>query len=173
VYVRHALGAYAGVEAAQAAGLPLVVEFNGSEVWIAKNWGAARSHMDVFLDAERAVLRAADLVVAVSEPLRGQLLDLGVAAERILVNSNGVDVDRFDRARLAKERADVRARLRAGDDTLVAVFVGTFGPWHGAEVFARAAALLPGEILRRLRLVFVGDGPRRAATVAILREAGA
>jgi glycosyltransferase involved in cell wall biosynthesis len=172
VYLRHALGAYAGVEAAQAAGLPLVVEFNGSEVWIARNWGAARAHMDLFLDVERTVLRAADLVVAVSEPLRAQLLDLGIAGERILVNPNGVDADRFDRRALAGRRAEIRERLGAGEDTIVVVFVGTFGPWHGAEVFARAAAFLPDDLLRRVRLVFVGDGPRRAATEAVLREGG-
>lgn len=172
VYQRHALGAYAGAAAAQAAGLPLVVEFNGSEVWIAEHWGAARRHMDLFGEIERRVLGAADLVVAVAEPLRTQLRDLGVPDDRILIQPNGVDVARFDPATLAAERGPARERIGVEQNAVVVVFVGTFGPWHGAEVLARAALALPAQAAPPMRFLFVGDGPARASTEAILREGG-
>jgi glycosyltransferase involved in cell wall biosynthesis len=53
-------------------------------------------------------------------------------------------------------------------------FIGTFGPWHGAEVLARAFVQLLSDapaLKDRVRLLMIGDGPRRAATEAIIREA--
>jgi glycosyltransferase involved in cell wall biosynthesis len=47
-------------------------------------------------------------------------------------------------------------------------WVGTFGPWHGAEVLIDALALLPADA----RLVMVGDGVGRAACVELARSLG-
>jgi len=170
VYLRHALGSYAGALAAQELGVPLVVEFNGSEVWIARNWGAARHQLGLLESIEARTLAAADLVVAVSEPLVAQLVEAGVPRERILVNPNGVDADRFDPATLESRRRAIREQLGAGPDECVAGFVGTFGPWHGAELLARAISRLSDGLVARTRFVFVGDGPRRPHTREILRE---
>jgi glycosyltransferase involved in cell wall biosynthesis len=127
--------------------------------------------MALFDEIGRRVLAAADLVVAVSEPLRKQLLDLGVGEERILINPNGVLAERFDPDSHAAARPATRAHLGAREDDVVVTFVGTFGPWHGAEVFARAALLVPEAV--RAKFVFIGDGPGRPRTEAILRDAGA
>jgi glycosyltransferase involved in cell wall biosynthesis len=172
VYHRHALGCFAAAAAAGRCGLPLVVEFNGSETWIARKWGEGLRHLGLFEEVERRALRAADLVVAVSKPLLAQLGEMGVPPERVLVNPNGVDPDRFSGDALAERARWHRERLHLDTNEILVGFVGTFGPWHGAEILAEAAARVENATARRLRYVFIGDGPRRAATERRLREAG-
>lgn len=172
IYARHALGFYAAAEAARRLDVPLVVEYNGPEAWIARNWGAARSGLPTFERVEDAVLRAARLVVAVSEPLCAPLVRSGVDPTRVLVNPNGVDLDAFDPGRLAEGREAARREIGAGPDDVVVGFVGTFGPWHGAEVAARAAVEIPEPARSRLHWLFVGDGPGRPAAEAAIRSAG-
>lgn len=171
IYHRHALGCFAAAEVARSARLPLVVEYNGPEVWIARNWGAARRHLELFEKIEQRSLQAADLVVAVSGALRESLHAAGVRDERILINPNGVDPARFEPARLESVRAEVRRRLGVPADAVLTGFVGTFGPWHGAEVLAEAICRVP-EQTYDLRFVFVGDGPRRARAADLLRTGG-
>jgi glycosyltransferase involved in cell wall biosynthesis len=171
IYHRHALGCYAAAEVAARAHVPLVVEYNGPEVWIARNWGAARRHLALFEEIERRALQSADLVVAVSSALVEPLRSCGVAEGRILVNPNGVDPARFDPARLEAARSEARDRLGVGPDAVLAGFVGTFGPWHGAEVLAAAICRLP-EQTYDLRFAFVGDGPGRARAADLLRTGG-
>src|SRR5262249_53598361 len=68
----------------------------------------------------------------------------------------------------------VRERLGLAGATVVG-FIGTFGPWHGAEILSRAfAALLSAhpELRPRLRLLMIGDGARMAAVRAIVDESG-
>jgi len=172
IYQRHALGCFAGAAAARRAGVPLVLEYNGPEVWIARNWGSARRHLDLFVEAERRTLRCADLVVAVSAPLVDPLREAGVTDERILVNPNGVDVDRFDPDSHREARLKIRDQLGVGPETLVAGFVGTFGPWHGAEILAQAIARLADDAIERLCFVFIGDGPGRASCEAVVASSG-
>jgi glycosyltransferase involved in cell wall biosynthesis len=133
VYQRYALGSYAGIELAQRLEVPLVLEFNGSEVWADLNWGRGEMRMaDRLIRLEQANLLAASLVVVVSEVLRDQLLEIGIPEERILVNPNGVDPERLAPYR-EHEAAAWRERLGLEEAPTVG-FVGTFGFWHGVTV---------------------------------------
>jgi glycosyltransferase involved in cell wall biosynthesis len=133
VYQRYALGSYAGIELAQRLEVPLVLEFNGSEVWADLNWGRGELRMsDRLIRLEQANLRAASLVVVVSEVLKDQVLEIGIPEERILVNPNGVDPDRLAPYR---KRGPAAWRERLGLEEAPTVgFVGTFGVWHGVTV---------------------------------------
>ena len=163
LYQRFDPANWTGVALARERGIPLVLEFNGSEVWIADHWDRPFRHRPLFVDAEAVNLRHADLVVVVSEVLRQGLLERGVDPERVVVRPNGVDTDRY---RPDIDGGAVRRRLGLGDHPVVG-FVGTFGMWHGAPVLARAAR----RVLRErpgTRFLFVGDGRDRAACEEIL-----
>ena len=142
IYQRHTLGGFAGLELARKLGVPLVLEFNGSEVWIGQQWGSGRVRMEGPLAAlERRNLDAASLVVVVSDVLRDRLLAVGIPAERILVDPNGVDVEQLApyRSRPASEW-----RERAGQPQAPTVgFIGTFGPWHGVDLLPALIAATP------------------------------
>jgi glycosyltransferase involved in cell wall biosynthesis len=85
------------------------------------------------------------------------LIGRGVAAERILVNPNGVDPERY---RPDIDGAGVRRRYGLEGRRVIG-FIGTFGRWHGAEVLAEAfGRLLSAQPAHRdrLRLLLIGDG---------------
>jgi glycosyltransferase involved in cell wall biosynthesis len=170
VYERLSLGSTAGAVLSRRLNVPLVVEYNGSELWAARNWGGTTRLEGAAARAEEATLRHAHLVVTVSEPLASELAARGVSDERIVWHPNGVDPDRFDPARFGvAELRDFRTRYGISDAAIVVSFVGTFGHWHGAEVLARAARLAA---VRggspRFHFLFVGEGARGAEVRQLL-----
>jgi len=172
IYHRMSLGSVAAVAAARRMGVPLVLEYNGSEVWISKHWGTPVRFAALIEKAEAACLKHAHLIVAVSEPLRQELLARGVEDERILVQPNGFDPALFDPGQFGPaERMAERRRLDIADDSVLATFVGSFGPWHGAEVFAQAIIEL-AKTPTPIRFLFVGDGANRAAVQQMLDASG-
>src|SRR5512133_1062790 len=107
-----------------------------------------------------ALARLASAFVAVSAPIRDELLAAGIPASRIRRIPNGVDTSRFAPAAPA-ERAGARATLGLGDGP-VAVFAGRLSPEKGADVLLDAwGRMRPGATL-----CVVGDGPARASLEA-------
>jgi glycosyltransferase involved in cell wall biosynthesis len=151
IYQRYARFSWAGVVAANRTKRPLFLEYNGSEVWVGRHWDRVGS-LDLLERYERLNLDAAARIFVVSDVERRNLEARGVAADKIVVNPNGVDVERF---RPGVGGADVRRELGIRDDKVVAGFVGTFGPWHGVEKLAEAIKLIPNE---RVRFLLVGSG---------------
>jgi glycosyltransferase involved in cell wall biosynthesis len=171
LYQRYGAHGYAGASLALARGVPLVVEFNGSAAWLGRHWGEPLRFEALADRIERVVLASAELVVVVADALRDRLVAGGIPRERILVNPNGVDPDRYSPA---VDGSRVRARHGLGGAPVVG-FIGTFGPWHGAEVLAdawgRMWARRPD--LRGARLLMIGGGARLEATRTALERGGA
>jgi glycosyltransferase involved in cell wall biosynthesis len=171
VYQRYSLNNFSGVQVARAIGVPLVIEYNGSEIWMSRHWGRPLRYESLSRRIEDLNLRAADLIVVVSHAMGEELIARGVNRDRILVNFNGVDERRYG------PDVDGRAiRRRYGLDRHVVVgFIGTFGPWHGATVLAQAYAALcrrSEDVRGSTRLLMIGDGVEREAARRILAEAG-
>jgi glycosyltransferase involved in cell wall biosynthesis len=172
VYQRYCMDNYLGPRLAADLSVPFVLEYNGSEVWVNRNWGGRRGDYRLAERIELFDLQRADVVVVVSDPLREELVARGIDEEKILVNPNGVDTDRYS---LSVSGAKVRERLGL-ERMLVIGFIGTFGPWHGAEVLADAFARLIARdpsLRDRVRLLMIGDGPTLAETRRRLEIGGA
>jgi glycosyltransferase involved in cell wall biosynthesis len=152
--------------------VPLVLEFNGSEVWAQRHWGEPVRFEGLAERIETASLRHADLVVVVSQPLVEQAVSLGASSERVLFYPNGIDPTVFDPARFpAEERRRAREALSVPADADLLTFVGTFGTWHGTDVLAAAIRRLIDEDRvwlerHRVHFLYVGDG----ALAAKVRE---
>lgn len=113
---------------------------------------------------ELAAYGAADAVVVVSEGFRDNLVDRGVPAEKIHTIRNGVDLERFTPAPIAAdERTAARARLGAGPDDVLVLYIGAHGISHGLTSIADAADRLRGE---PIRFAFVGEGAAKAQLAA-------
>src|SRR5207247_1758913 len=172
IYRQYGLNTYAGLRVAHRYGVPFVLEYNGSEVWVSRHWGRPLQYEHLSERIERLNLSAADLIVVVSRALADEIVRRGVDISRVLVNPNGVDPERY---RPDVDGRAVRARYGLGDFTVVG-FIGTFGPWHGAEVLARAFVALcqrDAQLARTLRLLMIGDGATLPSVRRILADGGA
>jgi glycosyltransferase involved in cell wall biosynthesis len=167
IYQRYSRFSWAGVEASLSTGRPLFLEYNGSEVWVGRYWDRV-GRLGLLERYERLNLAAAARVFVVSEVERRNLLRVGVADEKIVVNPNGVDAERF---RPGVGGEGVRRELGIEPDETLVGFVGTFGPWHGVVALAEAIKLVPREA--RVRFLLVGSGLLRGEVERILSEAGA
>ena len=158
LYQRHGRFVFAGAVLSRLMRAPLVLEYNASEDWMAKYWDPARFAPWLKL-CEKISIEAASLIVVVSNPLKKQLMEVGVPPERILVNPNAVDPERFH-----PECGGAKLRQELGfqpSDTVIC-FVGTFSYWHGVAVLEQAIRSLlskPQRGKRSMKFLLVGDGP--------------
>jgi len=166
IYQRYGRFTSAGVEASLRTGIPLFLEYNGSEVWIGKHWDI--SGMIPLLERfERLNLAVAARIFVVSAVERRNLLRCGIPDEKIVVNPNGVDPEEFQPG---IGGAAVRCELGVAEHETLAGFVGTFGPWHGVLTLAEAITLLPDD--SGVRFMLVGAGRLRDEVERIIRHAG-
>src|SRR4029078_200137 len=156
IYQRYARFSWAGVAATLRTKRPLLLEYNGSEVWVGKHWDRVGS-LDLLERYERLNLDAAARIFVVAEVERRNLEVRGVRPEKIVVNPNGVDVERF---RPGVGGVEARRELGIKNDEVVAGFVGTFGPWHGVEKLAEAINAMHPEV--SVRFLLVGSGSLHA-----------
>ena len=169
IYQRYARFSWVGVAAAVHTGRPLFLEYNGSEVWVGKHWDRVGS-LALLERYEQLNLQAAARIFVVSAVERKNLLARGVAAEKIILNPNGVDVQLFQPF---VGGAGMREILGVNELSLVAGFVGTFGPWHGVVELAKAIKKIPESV--PLQFLFVGSGSLRGEVERLLqaeRESG-
>jgi glycosyltransferase involved in cell wall biosynthesis len=162
-YQRHGRFVVAGALLSRWSGIPFILEYNGSEVWMADHWDPGRFRTWVRL-CEETSLSIAYLIVVVSEALKQDLLRRGITEDRILVNPNAVDPSVFQPGRGGDE---VRQQVGLAASDVVIAFLGTFHYWHGIKVLEQAIQQLlrheaADEVISRLRFLLVGEGLLRA-----------
>jgi glycosyltransferase involved in cell wall biosynthesis len=98
-------------------------------------------------------LRAADRVVAVSDHIAEQAVELGVDPKRVRVIRSGVDTLRFQ----PRDRVGARARLQVPQEARLVLFVGNLEPRKQVDILLRALARAR-ERVANVRLLVVGSG---------------
>jgi len=166
IYSRYSRFNWTAVVLSVITGLPLILEFNGSEVWVSEHWDPV-GLIPLLKRFERVNVDSAALIAVVSSAQHDSLIKTGVEPSRIVINPNGVDLDRF---RPNCGGIEFRRELGLADKVVVG-FLGTFGPWHGASVLAQAAARIGDD--PRLHFLFIGDGDERPTAEAIINASSA
>ncbi len=110
---------------------------------------------------ERFGARWADAIVCVSQQEYDSGRSSGIAAPKLTVIRNGVDVSRWPAAR-PEDRARARTELGLDPDASVAVCVGRLARQKGQDLLLAAWPAVQARE-RGARLFLVGDGPDRAA----------
>lgn len=112
-----------------------------------------------FNAVDRALMRATDTVIALSESHAAYLADSeGIARSKITIIENGIDVGRFadpDRSAVDACRSD----LGIPDGCNVVIMVAALRPEKAHEAFLEAARSLSNSI-ENIRFLIVGGGPR-------------
>jgi glycosyltransferase involved in cell wall biosynthesis len=118
----------------------------------------------------RALMRRYDRVIAISEFMRGRMLELGIPDRRITTVYLGLDAQAY-RARVRRSPSEVRQELGVPADRVLVVMVGNLKFWKGQHVVLEALAGLPGDLKGRLTVLFVGaTAPMGESYAESLRE---
>jgi glycosyltransferase involved in cell wall biosynthesis len=157
IYQRYSNYNYSGVLIAQKLKIPFVLEFNSPANWASANWEKDLGYEGLAENVELLNVNLADVVVVVSKPLQDILVHQGANPEKILINPNGVDPNRYSPD---QDGLGIRKKFNL-ENKITIGFIGTFGKWHGAEVLARAYGLLLEtypDYRKTTHLLLIGDG---------------
>lgn len=148
---------YLGIKIARKYKVPLVLEWNGSDLWVAQKYdGQKLSYLSIAEKIEKLNLENAALITCVSEELKRDLVKKGISEKKIIANANGVDTAKFN-----PDVADHEIRERYGlEGRIVVGFVGSFAKFHGADILIKAfGELLNNSNLREdVSLLMIGEG---------------
>jgi teichuronic acid biosynthesis glycosyltransferase TuaC len=131
---------------------PVVISARGSDINQYANFPLVRQLL-------RYTLGRAQSVIAVCQALKDAMIELGIAAGKIIVIPNGVDHEKF----FAVPQAAARTNLGLPADTRIILSVGGLVPRKGFDVLIKALSRLAGKNpTGDFYLAIVGDGPLRA-----------
>ena len=108
---------------------------------------------------ETHALRQADHVFTICEGLRGDIAARGIAAGRVTVIPNAVDIDAFEPG--GQPDAALKSRLGLNGATVVG-FIGSFYAYEGLDLLLDALPMLL-QHRPEVRVLLVGGGPQEAA----------
>jgi glycosyltransferase involved in cell wall biosynthesis len=139
-------------------GVPSILEVNAPLV---DEHARHREALDVAAASESVdrAIRAAALIVAVSEEVAAYVRARGDSTTRLVVEPNGIDPLRFAALHPVRERPFTLG------------FLGTLKPWHGLTALADIFIAVRREVPDAWLLI-VGDGPERGALASALDRAG-
>ena len=155
------LNAVAALRVARRRKLPLVYEIRAFWEDAAVGNGTGREgtlRYRAIQALESWAVRRADAVVVICEGLKQDLLHRGIAADKIMVSPNGVDLDLFG---TPPPRNAELARTLGIEGANVIGFIGSFYDYEGLDDLIAA---MPALLAQRpnTHLLLVGGGPKEA-----------
>jgi len=170
IYHRYTGYTFFVAKIAKELNIPLILEFNSFDTWKLKHWSASRNVLTGFISEhilynivkriEDYNIKNASLIVTVSEPLKADLLKLGIPKAKILVNPNRVDPQKFNPKIITSEECnELKRSLGIDGDKVVVGFSGTFGEWHGIPQLTEAIdKILKSALSPNIHFLLIGDG---------------
>ena len=156
------LGALAALNAVKTRNLPLVYEIRAfwEDAAVGNGTGTQGSvRYRVTKALETWAVKRADAVAVICEGLRGDLIERGIAADKIVVSPNGVDLTLFGAPVPPDPALAAKLGLTGAD---VVGYIGSFYDYEGIDdLIAAMPALVAARPLAKLLLV--GGGPMEAA----------
>ena len=159
VHARSRAPAWSAIAAANKTGCRFVTTFHG-----------AYGHGKVFKRRYNSVMTRGERVIAISEFVAGHMREVyDVPAGKIRVIHRGVDVARFDPAKVSQERIiALSERWRLPDGVPVVMLPGRLTRWKGQRVFIDAVKLLTDHDVRCL--IVGSDQGRDAYRKELIKE---
>lgn len=157
-----ALNAIAALRVGKQLGIPVVYEVRAFWEDAAVDHGTSREwglRYRLSRAMETYALRRAQAVTTICEGLRGDILGRGIAADKVTVIPNAVNVSDFQTG----EAADPLLAQELGlQGKVVLGFIGSFYAYEGLNILLQA---LPGMLAANpdIRVLLVGGGPQEAA----------
>ncbi|MCB1842287.1 MAG: glycosyltransferase, exosortase A system-associated [Halioglobus sp.] len=166
-----ALNGVAAVRVGRALGIPVVYEVRGFWEDAAVSHGTSREgglRYRLTRAMETWVLKRADAVTCICNGIHGDLLERGIAADKITIVPNAVDAGRFQP--VGKRDADLVQKYGLQGRKVVA-FIGSFYEYEGLDLLVDA---MPALLAARpeLTLLLVGGGQVADALKARVAELG-
>ena len=168
VYQRYGLDDYSGAYVAKKLAIPFVLEYNGSEIWMSQHWGNPLHYEAIAKSIEKVNFDAADIIVGNAESMIDELVAEGVNRDKISIIPNGVDETRFAPS---IDGTQIRNQLGYAKDDVVVTFIGTFGPWHGAEVLAQTISVVCADN-PKVNYLFIGGGSSTKLVHSLAKSSG-
>jgi PEP-CTERM/exosortase A-associated glycosyltransferase len=157
-----ALNGLAGARAAKKLGLPFVYEIRAFWEDAAVGNGTGRegsARYRLTRALENHVVAKADRVAVICEGLRSDLVARGVAADKIFVSPNGVDMELFGNPPLPDMQ--LAEQLGLTGKTVIG-YIGSFYDYEGIDDLISAMPLMESDA----HLLLVGGGPMETALKA-------
>lgn len=155
VHVRSRAPAFSAFAAARLSGVPLAATYHG--VYSAK--GPLKRWYN-------AIMTRGDLVIANSAWTRDHVVaEHGISADRVFAVPRGVDLGRFDPARVSGERVDALRKqwgLSRGERRTVFLLAGRLTRWKGQSLVVKAASELKSQGRKDFLVLLAGDDQGRA-----------
>ncbi len=197
LYQRYSKDSFLGAYISKKKKIPLILEFNSSEVWKLKNWTPKKSFIKnifykLFLQLyevpktkiiEEYNLKNSEVIIIVSKTLEEQIKKYHKKIypkikNKILVNPNGVDLEKIQKEMNNKKEVEkIIKKYNFKNNKIYFGFIGTFGPWHGAELLAEAFIKMlkklkekNKKLYEKTELIYIGDGERKKEIEKILSK---
>ena len=163
------LNAIAALRAGKKHGIPVVYEVRAFWEDAAVDHGTASENgmrYKLTRALETHALKNANAVTTICEGLRKDIVARGIAADKVTVIPNAVDIDKFAVGGVA----DLELKRKLGlQDTRLIGFIGSFYAYEGLDVLLRAVPAMVAK-LPDLRVLLVGGGPQDAQLRQLARD---